>query len=361
MSVQYAVGDALALYPTLPAGSVDLVMTSPPFLNLRNYLSPLDPLKAAEIGRGSPAAFIDTLLEHVAAWRTVLAEHGTIVIELGDTYSGSGGAGGDYNTGMRKGARYDGSARTPEGWPMRKSKAMIPELLGVALAYGLNPLTGEASPAGTWRIRNVVTWCRSNPPVGATGDKFRIATSSIIVACQSTKRFFDMEPVRTTAPPLDYWELNVKRTKLHHFASYPGEVCRIPILSMSPQRVCRTCGEPSRRVMRTQCYRDGEPIAGVRMGTVRGLAAETGISHTRFTTTRVTEGWSDCGHDDWRAGCVLDPFAGTGTTLAVADLLGRDAVGFDIDSRGPEMYARRHQEICVELFGSRWQQLQLGA
>ena len=47
--------------------------------------------------------------------------------------------------------------------------------------------------------------------------------------------------------------------------------------------------------------------------------------------TRETLGWSDCGHDSYRPGHVLDPFCGTGTTLAAAQDLGRDATGIDID------------------------------
>jgi hypothetical protein len=53
--------------------------------------------------------------------------------------------------------------------------------------------------------------------------------------------------------------------------------------------------------------------------------------------TRTTLGWSDCGCDDWRPGLVLDPFAGSGTTLAVATGHGRDAIGIDLDARNAEL------------------------
>src|SRR5690606_12159671 len=143
----------------IPDGSIDLVMTSPPFLALRSYLPADHPDKALEIGsEPDPASFVDTLLALSAEWRRVLAPHGSICVELGDTYSGSGGAGGDYNEGgLREGqGKFDGSnhrrgrivdhdsgRRTPgPGWPLAKSLAMIPELYRVALAYGVNPLTG---------------------------------------------------------------------------------------------------------------------------------------------------------------------------------------------------------------------------
>ena len=62
---------------------------------------------------------------------------------------------------------------TPErggpGWPLAKSMCLVPHLYTIGLAYGRNPLTGTPSPAGQWRIRNVITWARPNPPVGSLG------------------------------------------------------------------------------------------------------------------------------------------------------------------------------------------------
>ncbi len=272
----------------------------------------------------------------------MLAPHGSIAIELGDTYSGSGGSGGDYNeAGMREGQeRFVGSARNGRrnpGWPMAKSLCLIPHLFAAGLAYGRHPLTGEASPAGQWRVRNMVAWVRPNPPVGALGDKYRPATSYVTIATLAGNRWFDDQALRTpatghprtakgvdarvndgkhadddrtggnrstlaiqrqsvTAPPLDWWNIPPQPYKNSHYAVYPPELPRRLIASMCPARVCTVCGEPSRRI--------------------------------------VESGWSDCGHDDaWRPGVVLDPFAGSGTTLHVAHGLGRDSIGIDLDDR----------------------------
>src|SRR5690606_26841717 len=84
-----------------------------------------------------------------------------------------------------------------DGWPLPKSLAMIPELYAASLAYGRNLLTGEDSPAGRWRVRNFKPWIRSNPPVGALGDKERPATSYVTVATRATNRYFDLDAVRT--------------------------------------------------------------------------------------------------------------------------------------------------------------------
>lgn len=43
-------------------------------------------------------------------------------------------------------------------------------------------------------------------------------------------------------------------------------------------------------------------------------------------------------------GTVLDPFAGSGTTLAVANRLGRHAIGIDLNPASRELVARRCQQ-----------------
>jgi len=85
---------------------------------------------------------------------------------------------------------------------------------------------------------------------------------------------------------------------------------------MCPHRVCRTCGEPSRPTT--------EKL---------GLVDQKGVCST--------SSWSDCGHTNWRSGVVLDPFAGTGTTLAVADGHGYNAIGIDLDESNVDLAVDR--------------------
>ncbi len=73
----------------------------------------------------------------------------------------------------------------------------------------------------------------------------------------------------------------------------------------------------------------------------RAGATANGVGHWRLGTSREQVGWSDCGCSSdgshWRPGVVLDPFAGTGTTLAVAHGHGRSSIGVDLDSRNVEL------------------------
>lgn len=367
-----------------------------------------------EIGsEPSPAEFIDTLLALTAEWGRLLAPHGSICVELGDTYSGSGGSGGDYtNDGLRAGQNgFTGSARqgrlaecndgrgnpatmrdtsfqgantrsgSGDGWPLAKSMCGIPHLYHLSLAYGRNILTGKESPAGMWRVRNVVAWCRPNPPVGALGDKFRPATSYLTIATKARDRYFDLDAVRAApksgkapgevvgyrddrggyrgisdggprgditsshpagAPPLDWWEIPTKGYPGSHYAVYPPALLERPIKSMCPQRVCTECGEPSRRLTGEPSYvnsRTGKPRTTLHMRDGEHMSGQGNTVDTRGqgdrAATRVTKtlGWTDCGHDSWRNGMILDPFGGSGTTAAVATGLGRDCILIDLDSR----------------------------
>jgi site-specific DNA-methyltransferase (cytosine-N4-specific) len=400
MGSRYIIGDVFAGLASLPDDSVDLVFTSPPFLALRSYLPADHPDKAREIGsEPTPAAFIDTLLDVTEALERVLAPHGSLCVELGDTYSGSGGGGGDYlDGGWREGQQqFAGSASSMResnaahwrqknqqrnAWPLAKSLCLIPESYRWALTYGRNPFNGRETPP--WRVRNVVRWHRPNPPVGALGDKFRPSTSDVVVATKSRTRYFDLDAVRgpgspntharlaqgidsrptsgkkaenpnnnywsmdeietVGAPPLDTWIIPTEPYSGSHYATFPSALVVKPVLAMCPESVCVVCGSPRRRIVEaTQDYAN-RPYAGRDFcadAPDTGVTGQTDRNGWRGTAGYSTLGWTDCGHDNYRRGVVLDPFAGSGTTLAVATGHGRDAIGIDLDERNADLARER--------------------
>lgn len=112
-SARLLIGDVRDRLADIPDNSVDFLCCSPPFLALRSYLPVDHPDKNKEIGsERTPADYLDVLLDLTGEFARVLAPHGSIAIELGDTYAGSGRAGGDYNSGgLRDGQEaFDGSA-----------------------------------------------------------------------------------------------------------------------------------------------------------------------------------------------------------------------------------------------------------
>ena len=273
---------------------------------------------------------------------------------------------------------------------------IIPHLFTGSLAYGRNLLTGEPSPAGEWRIRNVICWARPNPPVGALGDKFRPATSYITVACKGKSRYFDLDAVRTDAvdtrarntngqqhqaadgiesasystripsnpagaPPLDWhaddhpedgdwlWKLSTQPYKGSHFATFPMALPKKMIESMCPLKVCTVCGVPSTRITETAYEPHGERRDENKGGSRGSTAAiltqreqnAQSFGHGRADKNVTTLGFTDCGHDAWRPGVVLDPFGGSGTTAEAAQAVGRSAILIDLDARNADLAQQR--------------------
>jgi hypothetical protein len=461
-SAVYKIGDTRQVLGQLPTASVDLVLTSPPFLAQRSYLPAGHPDKDREIGTEStPGAYVDDLLDVIEACRRVLAPHGSLCMEVGDTYAGSGGAGGDYgDQGLRAGQnKYGGTGRRRRpadvaagvlaptrrpgpadrddmpGWPLDKSLCLTAELLRISLVYGCNPLTGRRT--ARWRVRNVVRWHRPNPAVGELADKFRPATSDLVVACMAKDRYFDLDPLRNPsdyhrpnlrekgsrtggtppgqhpnhsdhtanpagAPPLDTWIIPTYAYKGAHYAAWPPDLCVRPVVAMCPRRVCTVCGEPSRRIVRTQRLTEPDDHTRRVDASVYRLNGMDQAPEAGWETAHTTAGWTDCGHHDglwdddwrprlrtvarlerrrskldaratehealsravevewdeltaayrgridgwhdgpdWRAGVVLDPFAGSGVTGLVATGHGRDFIGIDLDARNAELAVQR--------------------
>lgn len=209
------------------------------------------------------------------------------------------------------------------------------------------------------------------------------------IACREGSRFFDLDAVRTAhkhpddaarartghrdagkvggdgasnpngAPPLDYWVIPTQPYSGSHYAVYPPALCERPIKAMCPAKVCTVCGEPSRRITSEPEYVDqrGAPHDGDaewrhgRGGAEEGMGSTAPTSLTRTTTTI---GWTECECPDdgtkWRPGVVLDPFAGSGTTLMVANELERDAIGFDLDERNASLARDRVDKFLFSDF-----------
>jgi DNA modification methylase len=359
-----------------------------------------------------PGQYVDALIEVIEECRRVLAPHGSLCLELGDTYAGAqptvlGKFSEEWAAkyAKRSTVRAEGLIgnhnRTGDAWPLPKSLALIPETVRFTLAYGTNPHTGRTTQP--WRIRNVIRWVRPNPPVGALGDKFRPATSEMLVACTSAKRFFDLDAVReplaestqgrmqnkgyditlqrsrsnsdkrkTTgfapmagAPPLDWWNIPTHPYKGAHYATFPPDLIIKPIKAMCPERVCVECGEPSRRIVGDPEYVPSASYRGGHMNLSESARVAPGANQfvdnggkASVIRQAPTLGWSDCGctnpgGDNWRPGVVLDPFAGTGTVLQVATGHSRNAIGIDLDERNAELALERVGPLMLNIIDTR--------
>ena len=121
--------------------SFDCVVTSPPYFGLRRYGHSPD-----EIGTGSLSEYLDDISQVTHELRRVLKDDGLFWLNIGDTASGSGGAGGDYN----KGGTQDGRPKWKQGDSglAKKQWIGVPDRVKLMLQEGT--LTGLSEVNAAW-------------------------------------------------------------------------------------------------------------------------------------------------------------------------------------------------------------------
>ena len=104
--------------------------------------------------------------------------------------------------------------------------------------------------------------------------------------------------------PGDVWRIGSSSYRGAHFATFPPELVRRPLLATCPSTICIKCGQPWRRSTERVAFVDDHPKA--RSFVPCGCQALT------------------------RPGLVLDPFFGVGTVALVAEAQGRDWLGIEL-------------------------------
>ncbi len=227
MSLLLLNGDAREI--PLADGSVHMVVTSPPYFGLRRYegVSPgiwggepdcahdrdkaEDPSSycrkcGAWLGSLGNEPSVDQYVANIVeifreVWR-VLRPDGTCWLNLGDSYAGSGGAGGDYNEGgLREGQpRYksemkiDRSKRHSKRWGggnIPSGNGLKPkDLIGVPwrVAFALQ--------ADGWYLRSDIIWSKPNPMPESVKDRPSKSHEYIFLLTKSERYFYDADAIR---------------------------------------------------------------------------------------------------------------------------------------------------------------------
>lgn len=326
-------GDARSI--KLPDNSVDLVVTSPPYWQKRDYGV------TDQIGQEStPQGYVDAIMKCLSEWGRVLRPTGSVFLNVGDSFH-------------------------------KKSLVGIPARLELA-----------AMDLG-WTVRNRIIWAKTGGMPEAVKNRLVSRHEYVIHLVRQDNYYYDLlgyaNEVGNGTNPGDVWLFNPERNMGEHLAPFPKEIARRAILLACPEAVCTECGEPRRPIVertldldmsRVQARRAVELAeqAGLTAAHIRAIQA-TGVSDAgkalrtqtgtgrnsvevqrlaaeakealggyfrEFTfAKREVVGWTTCGHEHHEPGVVLDPFMGTGTTLEVAESMNRSAIGVDLKPMRP--------------------------
>lgn len=309
LNAKVLVGDNRETLKSLPDCSVQTVVTSPPYFGLRDYGHD------DQIGlEQTPQGFIEELCKVFdEVWR-VLKDDGTVWVNLGDSYAGSGkGSPGNFGkdsaSGEARHLEHRHSGIVPEGLKPK-------DLIGIPWRFAF------AMQERGWYLRSDIIWHKPNPMPESVTDRPTKSHEYIFLLTKSAKYFYDYEAIKEDAiwadekraglGRLNYrgkrqgeegtgqeafvsivdkrnkrsvWSVNVKPYKEAHFATYPPELIQPCIL------------------------------AGSKEGDL-----------------------------------VLDPFSGSGTTGEVALQHGRNYVGLELNPEYAKLSEKRLTE-AVGMFG----------
>lgn len=307
-------GAALDVLSTLPAGSVDCIVTSPPYFGLRDYGV------EGQLGvEPTPAEFVAALTAVFTEARRVLANDGTLWLNLGDSYVGSNAvsakrakdASGVQRVALTKacercGAEFIGNTgrrfcSSSCGGSDNTPRATRPDSLPPKNLLGIPWRVAFALQDDGWILRNDVIWAKPNAMPESVRDRLGNRHEHLFMLTKSRRYWFNLDAIREphaastvaasarkripyTAPGQ---RSNLKTRGMHERGKNPGDVWNI---TTKPFRDAHFAVFPPE--IPDRCIR-----AGCKPG-----------------------------------GVVLDPFSGSGTTGMAALALGRKYVGIDLNA-----------------------------
>lgn len=259
MAVRILIGDALSQLNELPAESVHTVVTSPPYWGLRTY-------KGDDGLIGLEETFEEHVENLVAVFRQVrrvLRHDGTLWLNYGDAYAGSG-RGGDFGNSPKQrrnvGSEESRAQREHRGFKA-KDLMMMPARIALALqsdgadmgavraleraqkaiwdAYYREPpekVTGvlerlqaeyAEAKAESWWLRGEIVWHKLNPMPESVTDRPTMAHEKVFLLTKSRRYFYDHVAVRTqmqSRPGDRHLETIAQRKARAYTDNHPGSI-----------------------------------------------------------------------------------------------------------------------------------------
>jgi site-specific DNA-methyltransferase (cytosine-N4-specific) len=286
-------GDSLEVLRTLPAESVNCVVTSPPYFGLRDY---------GEVGQygleASPSEYVEVMRSVFGQARRVLAKDGTLWLNLGDSYAGKANAGASVGPTNRQ--------DRAEVMPKRLNTTATAPYKGL---LGIPWRTAFALQDDGWILRSAIVWDKPNAMPESVTDRPSTTYEMVFMFTQSPRYWFDLDAIR---------EPHSAHTTRYYG---PGTV--------STQRPANAASNDQNG---TKHLLTSVGASGRNPGDVWSVPTQPfSAAHFAVMPRALAERCIKAGCRP--GGVVLDPFAGSGTTGMVALKHGRRFVGVDLSAK----------------------------
>lgn len=325
MSATILVGHVIDRLRELPDESVHCVVTSPPYFGLRDYGVP------GQIGlEPTLADYLATMVAVFRDVRRVLRSDGTCWLNIGDSYASAWPAPNTrrniIDNPMSAGKRGPERQSKLSGVLKEKDLMMVPARLAIALQDD------------GWWIRSDVIWGKPNPMPESVTDRPTTAHEHIFMLSKSARYYCDMDAVRLplAVASIDRLAQNVESQngseRANGGAKTNGTMKAVRgkymPLHINPNRNDGGGSEFAER--------GGANLRNVWMVATKGFdGAHFAVFPPEIPRRCILMGCPP-------GGTVLDPFLGSGTTLLVADQLGRNGIGIELN---PSYAAMAEQRI----------------
>ena len=324
-------GDCLTVLKTVPERSVQMCVTSPPYYGLRDY--GVD----GQIGlEDTPEQFIQRLVDVFREVRRVLEDDGTLWVNIGDSYCGTGDK-GDYkdpkNPNGRNGQKTAVNGKLGGAY---KSK----DLIGIPwmLAFALR--------ADGWYLRQDIIWHKPNVMPESVKDRCTKCHEYIFLLSKSQNYYFDSDAIKEKCVSDDArpsamirareFDYNTKdRQNPQAYRKHPIGGTRRPGQDDEHYRTA------SGNAWRASEYRNKRDVWTV---TTKPF---TGAHFATFPEELIRP----CILAGSREGdLVLDPFNGAATTGVVCKRLKRDYLGIELNPEYVKLSNERLERVDQEMY-----------
>jgi DNA modification methylase len=279
-----------------------MCVTSPPYFGLRDYGH------AAQIGlEATPDAFVAEMVTVFRSVRDVLADDGTLWLNLGDSYV-SVGSGMQGPSGQMATRRV---AQVRDKKAVHDSVRRPPSVLGLQPKnlIGIPWRVAFALQADGWYLRSDIIWHKPNPMPESVTDRPTKAHEYLFLLAKSERYYYDGDAIKEqgTEPP---------RTK----EGADGESA----VDRKARGFNNCMGSDGTRNKRSVWSISAQPFDGAHFATFPRALIEPCI----LAGSRPGD-------------VVLDPFMGSGTTAQVAEHLGRQWIGCELNPDYEPLQAKR--------------------